>query len=306
MLRFQNLVILLVGALALGACELPGTQLSKAEAVTPSGSQLDRDLYAGYLERSQAEYNEGDYRSSDEFALEAMEAARGQDPGPLPVDHWQQPSDKVQELAQARERLVEALDSPAAEEMPAEVAKAQVHFDCWMQEQRVAENFQPEDIAWCRDGLYASLDKLETRNLALAAPAAAVAETEEEVELLKYTVHFDTDKSNLDSEAQAVLREAEAAAAKLPNAQIVLGGNADQAGPSGYNMALSERRATEVMNALVASGVEKSAITTEAFGDTNPVVVSDNPHQRANRRVDIVIGPVAAEEAKFMEIIKAE
>ncbi len=40
-----------------------------------------------------------------------------------------------------------------------EAANAQVMFDCWMQEQE--ENFQPPDIARCRDGFSAAIAAVE-------------------------------------------------------------------------------------------------------------------------------------------------
>ena len=77
----------------------------------------------------------------------------------------------MQVLSAARERLVAALAGGAADKDPANAARAQVMFDCWMQEQE--ENFQPAHIAACRDGFTDAMGIVEAALKPAPAPVAA-------------------------------------------------------------------------------------------------------------------------------------
>jgi outer membrane protein OmpA-like peptidoglycan-associated protein len=66
---------------------------------------------------------------------------------------------------------------------------------------------------------------------------------------------------------------------------IRIEGHTDQTGSEQYNMALSERRANAVKNALVQKGVDPGRIMAVGMGECCPVS-SDNA---ANRRVSMVL-----------------
>src|SRR3546814_12911437 len=83
------------------------------------------------------------------------------------------PADKVDELSSARVRLMTAISAGAADEEPLDAAKAQAHFDCWMEQQE--ETFQPQHIAACRDGYMTAMASLEAPQLTAMAPAPAPA-----------------------------------------------------------------------------------------------------------------------------------
>jgi outer membrane protein OmpA-like peptidoglycan-associated protein len=271
-----------IGGLSLAAC---GMQLEKAESLSPQGSAFDVSLYEGYLGLAKSETGEGDHLDSDVFATRAISAGSGAATGPEAIAARDLPKDKVGELSTARERLVAALASGAAQKMPADSADAQVKFDCWMQEQE--ENFQPDDIAACRGGFYDALAKVESGTKVVAKPAP---QPEPKLEALKFVVYFDTDSADLDAAAKAVLAEAEAAAAKAKAAKVSVLGNTDTVGKAAYNDTLSELRAAAVAKAMVAGGVPGSAITTAAFGETKLAKpTGDDVSAGENRRVEIVI-----------------
>lgn len=71
----------------------------------------------------------------------------------------------------------------------------------------------------------------------------------------------------------------------------VIEGHACDLGPADYNMKLSQKRAEVVRNYLVEKlGVEKSRITTKAYGETKPKVPnSDENARKQNRRAEAVI-----------------
>ena len=66
-----------------------------------------------------------------------------------------------------------------------------------------------------------------------------------------YLLFFDWDRSNLSPQAMATISQAAASYKATGGARISDVGNTDTSGSPGYNMALSNRRADAVKNALI-------------------------------------------------------
>jgi hypothetical protein len=109
------------------------------------------------------------------------------------------------------------------------------------------------------------------------------------------TVYFDTGSSTLSPQAMASIRQVAANYKTTGNATVTLTGHTDTVGSQDFNMALAQRRADAVRNALVREGVPVAAITTAAQGEANlPVQTADNVDERRNRSVDVaVVGQMA-------------
>ena len=76
------------------------------------------------------------------------------------------------------------------------------------------------------------------------------------------------------------------------SASIVLAGHTDKSGSDQYNQGLSQRRADSVKSYLAGKGVPDAAMTTEAFGESKPLVdTADGVREPQNRRVEITFGP---------------
>ena len=271
--------------LVLAGCDLAGTKLEKAELVSPEGSAFDRNLSQEYIALSSSEYNEGDYKDSDRFAERAIRSGTGGMVAPEEIGARKLPEDKVGELTSARQRLIGTLGKGAAEKLPAETARAQTNFDCWMQEQE--ENFQPDDIEACRSGFFAALEIVEE-----ALKPKPVAETvmPPAPEAKRYLVYFEFDKTELSEAAKAVLDAASSAALKLKGMTVTVDGYTDLAGAAHYNMDLSKRRAMTVSKALMNAGVAPTTITAKAFGQTHPAIMTaDGVPEAGNRRVQILL-----------------
>ncbi len=72
----------------------------------------------------------------------------------------------------------------------------------------------------------------------------------------------------------------------------MLGGHADRSGSADYNVGLSQRRADAVKAYLGGRGVPDGAMSTEAFGESRPLVeTADGVREPQNRRVEITFGP---------------
>ncbi len=101
---------------------------------------------------------------------------------------------------------------------------------------------------------------------------------------------FDVNESTLKPEAKLVI-------AKLAGILLIMGdlntrieGHTDSTGSYGYNMSLSEARASAVRDFLFEQGIEGRRMTVEGYGPEHPIADNDSKTGRAkNRRVEIVI-----------------
>lgn len=277
--------------IALTACA--GLQLEKARGVSPTGTDFDRALYDGYIDLSAAEFAEGDYIDSDFFALRAIDAGGGNAVEPDTLSNRNLPQDGVAELGTARQRLLSALAATASGKAPQQAARAQVMFDCWMQEKE--ENFQPEDIAACRDAYLQIIEEVEVAVVPaaqpapqpVARPAPAPAPAPAPVPRA-YLVFFDFDDSSLRPEAQQIVGTAANNAETGEIRRISVVGHADRSGTDAYNDGLSLRRAETVRDALIGLGYPPAQINVAARGEADPLVPTpDGVREPQNRRVEI-------------------
>jgi outer membrane protein OmpA-like peptidoglycan-associated protein len=105
-------------------------------------------------------------------------------------------------------------------------------------------------------------------------------------------VFFDWDRSDITPQAAAILDNAAAQYQQCGQARVVLAGHADRSGPADYNVGLSQRRADSTATYLEGRGVPRSVMTTEAFGESRPLVeTADGVREPQNRRVEITYGP---------------
>lgn len=283
-----RMILAAAGLALLSGCA--GFGLQEAESVPQQGGTFDRALSVGYLELSRAEFDEADYWDSDRFAERSTATARGEDVQPEAISARDLPADMVGTLTAARQRLATALSGGAAQSKPSDAAEAQVAFDCWMQEQE--ENFQPDDIAACRERFMTAMASLEEQPPAPAPAPAPPPPAPMAVEPAPgpFVVYFEFDRSNLTPDAQTALADVIQAAQRTSSGTISITGYTDLSGAEAYNQVLSERRANSVIEFLVEGTVEASRIVGRGLGESNPVVPTEAPEQR-NRRVEIEFQP---------------
>jgi outer membrane protein OmpA-like peptidoglycan-associated protein len=111
------------------------------------------------------------------------------------------------------------------------------------------------------------------------------------IDKMTLQVLFDFNKDTLTEADLKELQKAVAFVKKYPGARIRLDGYTDSIGTDSYNIKLSERRATAVMNYLVKEAdVDSSKITAVGHGKADPVADNETAEGRAkNRRVEISI-----------------
>lgn len=110
-----------------------------------------------------------------------------------------------------------------------------------------------------------------------------------------FLVFFDWDRSVITPEAAAILDRAADQYASTGQTSVTLAGHADKSGKPDYNVALSQRRADAVKDYMTKKGVAPGVITTEAFGESRPLVdTADGVREPQNRRVEITFGGAPA------------
>ena len=98
-------------------------------------------------------------------------------------------------------------------------------------------------------------------------------------------IFFDTDRSNVDSEDQQILRSQAAWLIANPSVRIRVEGHCDERGTREYNLALGERRANAAKNYLSTLGVDLSRISVVSYGKERPHALgSDEQAWSQNRR----------------------
>jgi len=184
------------------------------------------------------------------------------------------------ELQEARARLMAALDNDGRTDRGCACAKAQRYYDGWVE--------QASDNKWGVNGSYFGGEGGPVQPERVTAEKAAFYEalTACEVPALSgpWTIYFGFDKSNLTSEAQAVIDQIVADS----SGAVSVVGNTDTVGSHAYNQALGQRRADAVAGALTSQGKAICSVVSE--GETNLAVkTGDGVREPLNRRA--VVAP---------------
>jgi peptidoglycan-associated lipoprotein len=110
----------------------------------------------------------------------------------------------------------------------------------------------------------------------IASGSLAPGSAEEFAQKVGNTIRFDTDSYSLNAEAQGILQKQAAWLQQYPQHMVTIEGHADERGTREYNLALGDRRATTVLNYLVALGIDKSRLSEVSYGKEKPVCVEAN------------------------------
>jgi peptidoglycan-associated lipoprotein len=153
-------------------------------------------------------------------------------------------------------------------------------------------------------GACARRDKAVTTTPPPATATTPVATNEDDVGLVELpgsqadlvakagtdTIHFGTDKSDIDPESRTILTAQAKWMMANPAVRASLEGHADERGTREYNMALGERRANAARDYLVSLGVPTARLLVTSWGKEKPVATgSDEASWAQNRRAVTVV-----------------
>jgi peptidoglycan-associated lipoprotein len=107
--------------------------------------------------------------------------------------------------------------------------------------------------------------------------------------LAKRIIYFDYDSSALRDEYRDLLEAHAGHLKSRPTSRVLLQGHADERGSREYNLALGQRRAEGVLQALSLLGVGQAQMEAVSFGEEKPVAEGhDEESWRQNRRTEIL------------------
>jgi OOP family OmpA-OmpF porin len=254
--------MLLVASLcaAFGACTaLPP---SKTEALGPP---FNEDAKQGYVALASSEWNQGDWDFLH-FDRKATDAMLGDQVWPDRVASRRMPASARQEMLVQRARLVDALEESARRQSPRDAAKAQIAFDCWLDE--VGASGRASQETGCKDTFTEQLALVEARLYDVPN---------------MYAVFFETSSALLSVPARNTITDAVRAVRFLEPRRIDVVGFADATGATAYNETLANERALAVVEGLLQAGVPADLINPQARGATGDGTAAEN------RRVEIAL-----------------
>jgi peptidoglycan-associated lipoprotein len=104
-------------------------------------------------------------------------------------------------------------------------------------------------------------------------------------------IYFDFDRSDIRPEYATLITSHARFLAGSSGVKIRVEGHTDERGSREYNIALAERRAQAVRQALMLQGAGDGQLTTVSYGEERPAVAgSDEAAYEKNRRVELVYG----------------
>ena len=89
-------------------------------------------------------------------------------------------------------------------------------------------------------------------------------------------IYFDYDKSDVRADQQSSLAADQQFLTQHANIGFTVEGHCDDRGSTEYNIALGDKRAASVKNALVADGISADRIKTISYGKEKPFCTEDN------------------------------
>jgi|GEM_PF-5736473 len=216
--------VTLVSSLALLVSGCNMYKLEELRHTTMTGTPFQNELAKLYMEYASEEERQYDWNDSWYFADKGLSLAYGKDAGPEELGNWTIPASVLPEMEKARASLMAVLTPDLMRASPSRAAAAQFYFDCWVEQQE--ENWQEEEIAYCRDNLLKSLADLNAPGAqrAVAEPApkpakkavkAQVVKTEESVTEVKTEITKETKVELAHESIDAPLAE-EAKEVKAP------------------------------------------------------------------------------------------
>jgi len=103
-------------------------------------------------------------------------------------------------------------------------------------------------------------------------------------------IYFAYDQYELNDEGTEVVRYHANILLENMHQKLILNGHTDERGTPEYNLALGEKRAQSVAQAMMLFGIDEKRIEVISFGEEQPAdTQSSEAAWQKNRRVDIVI-----------------
>ncbi|MFT4045732.1 MAG: OmpA family protein [Solimonas sp.] len=139
-----------------------------------------------------------------------------------------------------------------------------------------------------RDGVYDDVDACPDTPYGMKVDARGCAIKEAKIVL--HDINFEFDSARLTAAAKAELDKIAQGLKGQPTMGLIIEGHTDATGADAYNLKLSKQRAAAAKTYLVEQGIESSRLTSEGYGESQPIATNKTKEGRAeNRRVEFKV-----------------
>ncbi len=278
----KSVIIPLLLLLSASGCST--YSLQELRHTKPQGNAFQNALAKLYMDFSDSEEKNYDWQDSWYFADKGLLAIYGKDTAPENLKNWNLPKDELPNLKKARADLMAVLTPEAMAKNPEMAARAQFYFDCWVEQ--LEENWQKDDIAFCRDNFIQSLAKLGSSDKKTAKKTSGKGKkvdklvskaiskkadksiskkitykkekvSEEEPAVISFLLFFETGSNVVTPASEVNIGKAAAPLTSKDNYAVVI---IDKSEGRQGNPELSFERTQAVKEKLVAFGVKEAAI----------------------------------------------
>jgi outer membrane protein OmpA-like peptidoglycan-associated protein len=269
-----------VSALAIAGCtNLPGSSLGATWGAerylngTHGGDDFNGHLASEYTELGRrAAFKDVLWMNSTAYIAKAQQAEAGVTPAPWTAGELgiTVPGGETYEVY---DELVRVINENKADR-PAACARMQAMWDQYLEALRGEE----AGSKYC-------ISVEDARAMLREAAIACRPATES-----GFVAYFGFDETNITDRARQTLDAVVAAVNALGTTALSVVGHTDTVGSVGYNQGLSETRARNVAEALIARGIPAGAMTLAGRSENNlAVATGDNVREPLNRRVEVVL-----------------
>jgi outer membrane protein OmpA-like peptidoglycan-associated protein len=196
------------------------------------------------------------------------------------------------EQAQAQQAQAQAAAQQAQQQAEAD-AQARAQAEAAQQQAQAQANQAQEQAADAQQRAQqaeAQAEEMRARLLRQLNTILQTQDTRRGLVVRMSDVLFATGRYELRPEAKLALAKVAGVLLAYPGLKLEVDGYTDSTGSDEVNQTLSDKRAEAVRNFLVAQGVSPDSITSEGFGDANPIASNDTAQGRQlNRRVDMIV-----------------
>ena len=119
---------------------------------------------------------------------------------------------------------------------------------------------------------------------------ALAAQPDLKARFVSFVLLFDRDTTSLTHESKKMLPEVVRTIRNRKSSEVYVTGHTDRVGAEDYNTGLSSKRADTVRDFLVSTGVSSSALVVSFYGESMPLVpTEDEVAEPRNRRVEVIV-----------------
>ena len=153
-------------------------------------------------------------------------------------------------------------------------------------------------------GLLTRMPKMKTKLLMTAIASVATlsaTSASAQLESLREVVYYNFNSAQ-SAEVEAQMQKITDLASSRNARSIRVTCHTDTTGSAAYNQALSERRAADVLNALVSRGISRNVISSQGLGETSLLVpTGDGVKEQLNRRCEIDLDVEALVQQEYVQ-----